>query len=59
MIRPNIKLGDNLGAVLKYHCAINGVSVMHYIGRLIYEDLKKKQPTLMKDRSINETCVSK
>lgn len=59
MIRPNVKLGDRLGAALRYQATISGMTVMRYVGKLIYEDLKKQQPELMKDVSVNEICVTK
>lgn len=49
MIRPNVKINDELGAVLKYHCTRQGISLTQYIVDLIYADLLDKQSQLMKD----------
>lgn len=51
MLRPNVILSDNEGAVLKYQCALNGMTIKDYVTKLIIKDLNDKQPALMKSNA--------
>ena len=57
IVRPNLRLGQRLGGVVKGHSAMNGMTIAVYIGNLIYDDLKKRYPELMKDVPRSEAFV--
>ncbi|MCI1750910.1 MAG: hypothetical protein LKI17_06270 [Megasphaera cerevisiae] len=57
IVRPNLRLGTNVGAVMKYHTAATRSTAAIYVGQLIYNDLKNRYPELMKDVSENESFI--
>ena len=57
IVRSNLRLGQRLGGGVKGHSSMNGMTIAAYIGNLIYDDLKKRYPELMKDVPRSEAYI--
>ncbi len=57
IVRPNLRLGCSLGAVMRYHTTANRTTAAIYIGELVYDDLKKRYPELMKNIPKSEIFI--
>ncbi len=57
MVRPTLRLSDEFGAVLKYHCTKEGKTMNQYISDLLFEELQEKQKGLMQNIHKETICV--
>lgn len=57
MVRPTLRLSDEFGAILKYHCAKIGKSMNQYVAELLYEELKRQHGQLMQEVKKETICV--
>lgn len=57
MVRPTLRLSDDFGAVLKYHCAKKGKTMNQFVAELLYDELIQQHGALMKDIKKETICV--